>query len=317
MARASEPSRSAASRGHAPHEEKLVEVRLALSSSAVSRLSEARVRRLLEIELDEAGVLAPGTAGPLGDHVAYVWVDLAPDGSTLVEARLADRPVYRRRIDTARLEPDVASHVVAIAATEMVRAAMRPPRPRRPTQPKPHPAELARRERRAAAVSFTGGGHAEAFTSGGAAAGPFVSAAFRGAGTSGAIFGRFAAGGFGGIALRFAEAGLALQHRVWVNTRARLVAGASASGLGVRASGGARFGADPAARGGERDALTARAGAQLGAEAHVGRAVWVSLCFEPSAFLRPLALVAANTREARLEGGAVGASIGITSETFP
>src|SRR5262249_33216018 len=53
---------------------RLVEVRFALSASAAKQLSEPRLRRLLEIELGDDAVIAPATTGPLGDHIAYVWV---------------------------------------------------------------------------------------------------------------------------------------------------------------------------------------------------------------------------------------------------
>jgi hypothetical protein len=59
----------------APGVERTIEIRLALSDAAASTLGEPRMRRLIEIETDSFAVLAPGAVGPLGDHVAYVWVD--------------------------------------------------------------------------------------------------------------------------------------------------------------------------------------------------------------------------------------------------
>src|SRR4051794_15136549 len=54
---------------------RIVEVRVALSTEVLKKISEPRFRRLLEIELEGSAVLAPGAVGPLGDHVAYIWID--------------------------------------------------------------------------------------------------------------------------------------------------------------------------------------------------------------------------------------------------
>ena len=93
---------------------RLVEVRFALSPSASKQLSEPRLRRLLEIELADAAVRAPAATGPLGDPVAYVWVDLSEASTVAIEVRIGARAVERREIADAELTGDIAGRVIAI-----------------------------------------------------------------------------------------------------------------------------------------------------------------------------------------------------------
>src|SRR6185436_16046021 len=88
---------SAATKPNGGGAPRALELRLSMSPSAAGFLSETRVRRLVEIELDE-GVLAPGTGGPLGDYVAYVWIDRPNAAQIVIEARVGDRPVVRRGV---------------------------------------------------------------------------------------------------------------------------------------------------------------------------------------------------------------------------
>jgi hypothetical protein len=109
-----------------------------LSVPAAESLSEQSVRRLLELELGERAVLAPGTSGPLGEHVAYVWIDLPSPSKVIIEVRVGDKSVTRRELGIAGLAWDVAARIVAITTSEMVRAQMRPARVvRRPPSPRP------------------------------------------------------------------------------------------------------------------------------------------------------------------------------------
>src|SRR5262249_52769297 len=138
-------------------------------------------RAFVELELEE-GVLAPGTGGPLGDYVAYLWIDRPSASQIVIEARVGDRPVVRREIGIEGLDGEVAARLVAIAATQMVRVQAQPVvRPKRvPTPRRPTPEELERAARMRAAAIWTADAEV-AWTPGGDAlvAGPRASLSFR------------------------------------------------------------------------------------------------------------------------------------------
>ncbi len=267
---------------------RIVEVRVALSTDALKKLSEPRLRRLLEIELEGSAVLAPGTIGPLGDHVAYIWVDRPSEDQIAIDVRVGDRPVSRREIAAARLSGDEAARLVAIAASEMVRDQLEPVRapPRRPPPPRrPTEAEIELASRGLPAVQLLAGADvAFAPKDGAVLAGTSLGLGFRYYGISETLFARWLTGPSNSGALRWLELGLSAEYRLWLSPSWRLAFG------GEAAVASAHLGDAHVAYGapGERDTWSARAGGRIGAELHLGGPVWLSLTATPGAILRPV-----------------------------
>jgi len=292
---------------------RLVEVRLAMSGVASQKLVEPRVRRLLEIELEDNAILAPGASGPLGDHVAYVWIDLPTPSSVLMEVRIGERPVSRRELQIAGLTFDVAARFVAIAASEMVREQMRPVRPpRKPPPPKgPSPAELERAARDAPAIFYTGSGSFAVLPAQAAfLAGPSLSLGYRNRRASEGVFGRLLAGTADGGPLRWLEVGLTGDYRLWLDPGWRLTAGVAAALSSVRVTDVRAV--DGIA--GERDTWSARAGLVLGAEVRVLPAGWLGLSLEPGAILRPARYMDHAGADGAVEGAWLGATLTLQLE---
>jgi hypothetical protein len=286
-----------------------VEIRLALSHAAAEVLGEPRVRRLVEIELDDAGTLAPGMGGPLGDDVAQVWIDLPRPAEVLIEARLAERPVTRRIIAIGGLSADVAARLVAIATTELVRAQTRPLRPRRqPTPRRPTPEEIERVERRAPAVVWSAApGMAWLPTAHTLLGGAGASFGFRAEGASERVFARWLTGPSDGGVLRWFEAGLLADYRISLHRHVRLQLGATAAlaalRLGdVRATDGLA---------GARDTWSGRASGLLGLDVRVLGPVWLNLALSPGAVLRPAPFEDASGRHGAIEGLWLGFDLGL------
>jgi hypothetical protein len=270
------------------------------------------VRRLLELELDDTGSLAPSSGGPLGDQVAHVWIDLPSPSQVLIEARLAERPVSRRFITTSGLNADVAARLAAIAASELVRTQARPLRPRRPPAPRvPSPEELDRAARRTPAIVWSAApGVAFLPSSSGTLWGAGASLGFRALGASERAFARWLAGPTDAGPLRWLEVGIALDYRFPVHRSARLVFGADASLAflrlaDVRSAGGVM---------GARDALSGRAGGLLGIEVRAFGPAWASLQLSPGALLRSTAFEDASGRRGAIEGFWLGVDLGLHIE---
>ncbi len=294
---------------------RIVEVRLALSSEALKKLSEPRLRRLLEIELEGSAVLAPGAIGPLGDHVAYIWVDRPSINQIAIEVRVGDRAVGRREIAAAGLSSDVAARLVAIAASEMVRDQMEPVRaaPRRPLPPR-RPAEAEAEIELASRVQpaiqlLAGADIAFAPKDGAVLAGPSLGVGFRYYGVSEALFARWITGPSHSGALRWLEFGLSADYRLWLSPAFRLSFG------GEAALASAHLGDAQIAPGlpGERDTWSARAGGRLGAEVHLGGPVWLNFTATPGAILRPVRYDSPLGKGA-LEGLWMGVGVGLGFE---
>jgi hypothetical protein len=290
-------------------------VRLALSAAAAKTLSEPRVRRLLELELGDTAVLAPASTGPLGDHVAYIWVDQSDPSQVSIEVRVGDRPVDRRDIAVAGLKGDVAARLVTIAGSEMVRAQMQPapakraPPPRKPT---PEEAEVAVRTQPALQLSAAA---AAAFLppSGGALAGPSLGIAFRDFGVGETLFARWLTGAAEGSSARWLEAGLAVDYRLWLSPRWRLTLGGlfAASSLHIPDA----LSVDGAA--GQRDTWSARAGALVGVETRVVAPLWLGLLAEPGAILRPAPFEDAAGAQRSVSGAWLGLDLALTVDLHP
>jgi hypothetical protein len=108
-----------------------------VSNRGAERLGGLRVIRLLDIELGERPPLSAWATGPLGGDVIWVWIDAPTPRVALVEVRRFDRPVSRRNLAIKDLDGDVAARLVALVASEMVRAQARASLT--PTAPKPAP----------------------------------------------------------------------------------------------------------------------------------------------------------------------------------
>lgn len=283
-----------------------------MSPAAAESLSEPQLRSLLEIELDESALLAPGTSGPLGDHVAYIWIDLPNPSSVTIEVRVGERPVARRDISVAGLASDVAARIVAITASEMVRTQMRPVRVRRAPPPRrPTREDIERASRPQDALTFSGGA-ASAFlpAADGLIAGPSMSIYLRRLGVSERLFASWLTGPTGAGALRWFEAGLGADYRVWLSGSWRVSLGAAASLsllhlADVRSLGGVA---------GEQDTWSARATGEVGLEARLHGPLWLGLTLEPGAVLRPVRYESIGGEQGSLEGAWLGASLGLTIE---
>jgi hypothetical protein len=292
---------------------RIVEVRIALSSEVLKKLSEPRLRRLLEIELEGSAVLAPGAIGPLGDHVAYIWVDRPSTNQIAIEVRVGDRAVGRRDIAAAGLSSDVAARLVAIAASEMVRDQMEPVRaaPRRPLPPRrPTEAEIELASRGQPAIQLLAGADvAFAPKDGAVLSGPSLGVGFRYYGVSETLFARWLTGPSHSGALRWLEFGLSAEYRLWLSPSFRLSFGGEAA-LASAHLGDARI---ELGLPGERDTWSARAGGRLGAEVHLGGPVWLNLTATPGAILRPVRYDSPLGKGA-LEGLWMGAGVGLSFE---
>ena len=294
--------------------QRLVEVRFALSSSAAKQLSEPRLRRLLEIELGDEAVLAPAPMGPLGDHVAYVWVDLAEPSTVAIEVRVGARTVEHREIADAELTGDIAVRVIAIAAAEMVRAQMRPLRPpKKPPAPKPpSPEAIEAASRRTDALMWTPQLTAAFVPSVGATMfGPSADIGFRRFGTSAHLFASWLTGPTDFGSARWFEVGLAGEYRAWVSPSWRFAGELSASAAAVRVTDATVVG-EP---GNGLDTWSARAGGSVAVEWRVREPVWLTLGVGPSAVLRSFDVVTSPSgARSSFEGVFVGASLGVLFE---
>jgi hypothetical protein len=291
-----------------------VEIRLTLSTFALRTLPEARVRRLVEIETEDVAVLAPGPSGPLGDHVAYVWVDQPTISKVVVEVRVGDHAVERREIAVRGLASDVAARLVAIAISEMVRAGMAP-RPAPPPPPagpkKPTADEIERAARRAPAVLFT----PEVALAGlpaarGIVAGAGLTLGFRSFGASEHLFGRWLTGKAGGSDVRWLELGLGADYRFWLGRSFRIGLGGQAAFASVHLADALSI----AGEAGQRESWSARAGGLLSLEAKVAPSVWLGLDLTPGAILRPVRFTDATSKAGVVEGAWLGAALAVRFE---
>jgi hypothetical protein len=277
-----------------------IEVRLSMSRKAADTLSEARIRRLFELELDDVGTLAPGTGGPLGDLVAHVWLDVLSPPQVLIEVRFAERSVTRRFIAIEGLSADVSARLVAIAANELVRAQARPIRPRKEPKPRaPTANELELASRRAPAIVWSvGPNFAVLPPASGFLWGPSVSLGFRTMGASQHLFARWLMGTTAVDSTRWLEVGVAADYRVWLGKSVRLAFGADAAFAFLRL--GDVRGTDGIM--GMRDTWSGRAGGVFGIDVRAFRLGWVGLHVDPGFVLRPVPFDDAAGKRGTIEG---------------
>lgn len=278
-----------------------------MSAEAARTLSEPRLRRLVEIELEDAGILAPGTGGPLGDHVAYVWIDTPRPGAVVIETRVADRPVLRRELAITNLPADVAARYVALTATWMIRVQAQPVRPRRTVAARrPTPEELELAARRMPAVVLDAGATGVALPGADAAlAGPSLGVSFRNLGASEQLFARLLAGPLPEGAWRWFEVGLAGEYRVALGASWRLALGASAAASAVQVGGASEIDGDP----GESGTWSARATGLVAIEHRLGPNAWLGVGVEPGAIVRTVSYRDETGRARTLEGPWLAAAV--------
>ena len=311
----------------APAPPRLVEVRLALSATASKQLVEQRLRRLLEIELGDVAVLAPAPTGPLGDHVAYVWVDLTGPSTAAIEVRVGGRAVERREIADSELTGDIVARVIAIATAEMVREQMKPVRvPKKPAPPKPpSPEEIEAASQRADAVTVDARAAGAFVPSAGATMfGPSVDLGFRRYGIGAHLTTGFFTGPTSFGSARWFEVGAGASYRFWATPSVRLVGEIGASVAAVRVAGTHLLSDYQTRLLPEYDTWSARAGGSVGLEWRATEPVWLTLAVGPSAILRPFGVTegappdgsdqAVGARTTSFEGFFVGATIGVLFE---
>lgn len=290
--------------------QKPVEVRLAMSSAASARFSEPRFRRLLGIELQSIGVLAPGLAGPMGDQVAYVWIDLPQATSVAMEVRVGSAPVARRAIDLSGLGRDVGTRIVAIAVAEMLRGQAHPYRIRRPAPSKAGSAEAGDLGWRAAPMlSWTGGFGAALLPSNAIVlAGSSIGLAFR-ADRVGQFLHVRSMGGSAGDAgvVRWFETGLGVDYRIGLGASWRLSLGAMAGASAVHLGSVRALDSIPA----QRDSWSARAGGTIAVDMRVSEAAWLGLNLEPAVVLRPIPFENATGQSGSLRGFWIGLDLAL------
>ncbi|MBK8253501.1 MAG: hypothetical protein IPK82_12645 [Polyangiaceae bacterium] len=292
---------------------KLVEVRFALSQTASKQLSEPRLRRLIEIELGDDALLSPTATGPLGDHVAYVWVDLVEPATIIIEVRVGSRSVDRREIADAELTGDIVPRVIAIAAADMVRKQMRPVRPpKKPPPPKlPTPEEIEGESRRVDALMTSpqvGGFFVP--SAGAALFGPALDVGFRRFGVGVHALAGFYTGPTNFSSARLFEVGLAASYRLWIAPNIRFAAQISAAPSALHVSGATILGQ----RAADLETWSARAGAQLAFEWRFHEPMWLTLQAGGSALLRGVDIVSPGGQKSAFEGGVITAAIGLMFE---
>lgn len=284
-------------------------MRVALSATAAKQLAEPRLRRLLEIELGDTAVLAPAPTGPLGDHVAYVWVDLMGPSTVAIEVRVGARTVDRREIADAELTGDIAARVIAIATAEMVREQMKPLRaPKKAPAPKPPSAEeIEAASQRADAVTIDARAAGVFVPSAGATLfGPSFDLGFRRFGIGAHLVAGFYTGPTSFGSARWFEAGVGASYRLWVTPSLRFAGEIAASAAAVRVAGGRVLGEVES----RFDTWSARAGGSVAIEWRASDPVWLTLGAGPSAVLRPFDVIAGGARSP-FEGVLVGATLGV------
>jgi hypothetical protein len=297
-----------------------VEVRLGVSAVAATRMAPGRLRALLELELGDAAVLAPGTQGPLGDHVAYVWIDLTQT-AIVIEVRVGGRPVTRRELGWSK-SWDAAMRLVVLSAADLVRSqAKPPPAPKKPPPPKrtsPQEFEVAARDADALEVSALLGASLMPISSTWLA-GPAFELALRRKRASLGVWARLGAGdGTFGLA-RSLEAGLGAGYRIWASPDVRFDLAARAGFVSLYLPDAIKSGTL-----GTHDLQLARAGGHLAMEIRIDGAPragplqaarWFGIRISPSALLGDVDVLR-GTQTGPVGGFGIGFELSITNETL-
>lgn len=254
-------------------------VRVGLSDQAAAFLTEARVRRLMELELPESVHLADAAVGPLDENAVRLYVDLPEPSVVTIQVQAPGRRLEQRRVDVSGLTWDVAARVTAVAASEAVRSQIAPIR-KRPSKPKePTDAELMAAMRDVPTVRLLGELSGAVLPSAGAG---LVGSRFGIGFHQPYFFEELSLGALGGAGdhgnLRWLELSAVLGHRLFFTSRVRSELGATFSLARADYAGGDA--------GGE-GAFTLRAAAHLSLEVRPTERLWIGLELEPGAVLLP------------------------------
>ena len=290
-----------------------VEVRFALSDAAKDKLPSSRFRRYLTIELDDTGHVAAKADGPLGDEVAYVWVDVPKPDTIEVQVRVGGHRIARRTFTLrAGTRDEVAARLVALITAEMVRASAKPERVRRARPPKPiTPDEVEAATRLNPAILLAAQANYAWLPSADANLfGTSLQLAFRTGGVRELLTGRFLGGPSDAGTLRWFELGLGADYTTWLGSHWRMSAGAAAAAATL----GLRDVQSVDAIDGQRTTWSARAGLPLLFETSVARSVWLGAGVEPAVILRPADYVLDDGRAGRLEGFWLGLNLSLQFE---
>lgn len=289
-------------------------MRVGLSPAASRWMSEIRLRRLLEIELQGTALIADDTPGPLTDPLGWSWIDMPSRATVLIESRVNSHPPRRRSISVEGLGSDVAARMVAIAVAEQVRALSQPARVRK-VQPSRSPccdqAEALARSTPAwaGAGSF---GAAVLPGPGWTLVGPSASLGLRIRATDL----RVAAGWKGGLpdsaSVSWSEIGLAFDHRFVLRTDWRWSLGAAAHAALLRFGGERAVNGDPS----DRETGSARVAVRAGLETRISDGVWLSLAMEPGLILRQVSWQT-STGQQSVGGAWLGLDLGLAWERRP
>lgn len=252
-------------------------VRVGLSDQAAAFLTDARVRRLMQLELPESVGLADAAIGPLDENAVRIYIDLPQPSVVTIQVQAPARRLEIRRVDVTGLSWDVAARVTAVAASEAVRSQIAPIR-RRPTKPKePTDAELAAMLRGTPAVRVVGDlAGAVLPSAGGGLIGSRVGVSFQ----QPFFFEELSLGALGGGSdrgpVRWLEVGAVAGHRLVFTSRVR-----SELGVSFALAHADFLGAD-----GEDDSgFTLRATAHFTVEFRPAEQLWLGVEIEPGAVL--------------------------------
>lgn len=252
-------------------------VRLSVSTAAAALLTEARVRRLVDLELYGAVEVAIEAQGPLDEEAVRVFVDLVKIDVVMIQVQAPGRRIETRKVNVRGLVADVAARFTALAVSESVRAQLAPVRKRPPKPKGPTAAEIDAATRRAPSVAIIGrltsGWLAER---GAVLGGATLGVAFHQPILSEEISGTWIAGSDGREAIAMTDLKIGLSHRMWFfpDFRGHVGGGFALSHISVEPVGSA-----------DRGAFNLRAFGQIGLEGRLSPRTWLGFSIEPGGMI--------------------------------
>jgi hypothetical protein len=293
---------------------KSIELRASFSATASGFFQEPRLRRLLAIELQSVATVSSTSSGPLGDQVAWAWIDLPEESTASIEARVAGSAVLRRTISIEGLGPDAAARHVAIAVAEMIRSLAHPSRSRKPVAGKsPCCEQLETASRSMPRLIWNGGASAAVITGEPMLlAGASIGLGLRYHHTGARLLARWLGGSPGFGTVSWLEAGLGVDQRFTLHRSWRMWLGAQAAAASLQIGGVQSVDGQS----GQHAAWSARAGASVGAETRLGESTWLGLAVEPGAILHPVAFEDPSS-SGKLGGGWIGFDLSLQYDRRP
>jgi hypothetical protein len=287
-----------------------VEVRLTVSAAA-ERFGQQRFRRLLAIELEDMGHVSAQTSGPLGDHVALVWIDMRGADQVAIQVRLAAHPAAQRVLSIANMRGDVAERVVALATAEMIRNQARPDHPKKAASPKENDTHDASPDAGRLGIMWSAEAAAASMPGSSAwIAGPGGSVGFVAGPIEQQMFARWLAGGMDGSTIRWFEAGMGARRMVFGRPAWRLSLGASAAAAILRMVGAQSVGTQQNLD----DTWTARLAGRVGWEGRIGATAWLGISLEPGAVLHNVPYTSPSGQQGEVSGAWLGLAFSLSVE---